>query len=100
MRNNTWANWRRRAGAAVTSSLWLGAALTVLASSPSSGQPLPQVHTPYGGGAVQSGKSSVARPPRNCTEARAMGLTNIPRGSPYYGSHLDRDNDGVGCESR
>ena len=36
--------------------------------------------------------------PRNCTEARAMGLQNIPIGSPYYASHLDRDNDGLACE--
>lgn len=35
---------------------------------------------------------------RNCTEARAAGVTPIRRGEPGYGSHLDRDNDGIACE--
>ena len=36
---------------------------------------------------------------RNCTEARAVGAAPVRRGDPGYGSHLDRDNDGVGCEN-
>ena len=36
--------------------------------------------------------------PRNCSEARQMGLQNIPRGSPYYAPWLDGDNDGLACE--
>lgn len=35
----------------------------------------------------------------NCTEARATGGAPVHRGDPGYGSHLDRDGDGVGCES-
>jgi len=35
---------------------------------------------------------------RNCAEARAAGAAPVRRGDPGYGSHLDRDNDGVGCE--
>ncbi|VVS96053.1 excalibur calcium-binding domain-containing protein [Erythrobacter sp. EC-HK427] len=35
---------------------------------------------------------------RNCSDARASGAAPVYRGSPGYGSHLDRDNDGVGCE--
>lgn len=35
---------------------------------------------------------------RNCTEARAAGAAPVYRGDPGYGPHLDRDNDGVGCE--
>ncbi|HSM53572.1 MAG TPA: excalibur calcium-binding domain-containing protein [Erythrobacter sp.] len=35
---------------------------------------------------------------RNCSEARAAGATPVRRGDPGYGSHLDRDNDGSGCE--
>lgn len=35
---------------------------------------------------------------KNCTEARAAGVTPIYRGQPGYGQHLDRDNDGVACE--
>ena len=34
----------------------------------------------------------------NCTEAREAGAAPVKRGDPGYGSHLDRDNDGVGCE--
>jgi hypothetical protein len=35
---------------------------------------------------------------RNCTEARANDAAPVHRGDPGYGSHLDRDGDGVGCE--
>ena len=35
---------------------------------------------------------------RSCSEARAAGAAPVRRGDPGYGSHLDRDNDGVGCE--
>lgn len=34
----------------------------------------------------------------NCTHARAAGVAPVRRGEPGYGSHLDRDDDGVGCE--
>lgn len=34
----------------------------------------------------------------NCTEARAAGAVNIPATDPRYGTHLDRDLDGIGCE--
>ncbi len=34
----------------------------------------------------------------NCTAARAAGAAPVRRGDPGYGSHLDRDNDGIGCE--
>lgn len=35
----------------------------------------------------------------NCTEARAAGQENIPASSPYYAAKLDRDKDGIACES-
>ncbi|MFF8659446.1 excalibur calcium-binding domain-containing protein [Streptomyces huasconensis] len=35
----------------------------------------------------------------NCTEARAAGAAPIHRGQPGYGGHLDRDGDGVGCDT-
>lgn len=38
--------------------------------------------------------------PKNCTEASARGLSNIDANSPHYGEHLDRDKDGVGCETK
>ncbi|MEN1959497.1 excalibur calcium-binding domain-containing protein [Luteimonas sp. MJ246] len=34
----------------------------------------------------------------NCAEARAAGAAPVRRGEPGHGPHLDRDNDGVGCE--
>lgn len=46
--------------------------------------------TPLFGG----GQSAYA----NCAAARAAGAAPVYRGDPGYGPHLDRDNDGVGCE--
>ncbi|MFJ1913459.1 excalibur calcium-binding domain-containing protein [Streptomyces sp. NPDC088147] len=34
----------------------------------------------------------------NCTAVRAAGADPIYSGDPGYGSHLDRDGDGVACE--
>ena len=34
----------------------------------------------------------------NCTAARNAGAAPVRRGQPGYGPHLDRDNDGIGCE--
>jgi hypothetical protein len=34
----------------------------------------------------------------NCTAARAAGAAPVYRGSPGYGTHLDRDGDGIGCD--
>jgi hypothetical protein len=34
----------------------------------------------------------------NCTAARNAGAAPVRRGQPGYGTHLDRDGDGVGCE--
>jgi hypothetical protein len=35
----------------------------------------------------------------NCTEVRAAGAAPIHRGEPGYASHLDRDDDGVACDT-
>lgn len=35
---------------------------------------------------------------RNCDAARAAGAAPVRRGEPGYGTHLDRDGDGIGCE--
>lgn len=35
----------------------------------------------------------------NCTEAKAAGYRNMQRGQPGYADHLDRDQDGIACES-
>ncbi|MGC9538452.1 LAETG motif-containing sortase-dependent surface protein [Streptomyces sp. UG1] len=37
-------------------------------------------------------------PFENCTEAYTNGYSNIPKGDEHYGSHLDRDKDGIGCD--
>lgn len=50
-----------------------------------------------GGGSGNGGGGSVYY--ENCTAAKAAGAAPVYRGDPGYGSHLDRDNDGVGCES-
>ncbi len=43
-------------------------------------------------------RSDSSRAFANCSEARAAGSAPVRRGDAGYGSHLDRDNDGVGCE--
>ena len=35
---------------------------------------------------------------KNCSAVKAAGKAPIHRGDPGYAKHLDRDNDGVGCE--
>jgi hypothetical protein len=35
----------------------------------------------------------------NCSEAKAAGAAPISRGEPGYSSKLDRDGDGVACET-
>lgn len=35
---------------------------------------------------------------KNCSEARAAGVTPLHAGEPGYSSKLDRDGDGVACE--
>ena len=36
---------------------------------------------------------------KNCTQAREAGAAPIHRGEPGYAKHLDRDGDGIGCDS-
>ncbi|WP_307680049.1 excalibur calcium-binding domain-containing protein [Streptomyces sp. V4I2] len=37
-------------------------------------------------------------PFKNCSEAYANGHSDIPEDDEHYGSHLDRDGDGIGCD--
>ncbi|MFI0979644.1 excalibur calcium-binding domain-containing protein [Streptomyces sp. NPDC021093] len=48
-----------------------------------------------GGGSGGGGSVSY----KNCSAVRAAGVAPIRVGDPGYGRHLDRDGDGVGCES-
>jgi len=36
---------------------------------------------------------------RNCSEVKAAGAAPIRRGQPGYSSSLDRDGDGIACET-
>lgn len=45
---------------------------------------------------VQKSNGDVYYP--NCDAARRAGRAPIRRGQPGYGSHLDRDGDGIACE--
>lgn len=69
------------------------------------GGPAPSAAVPrqglqlQGGSPGRAGRAAAAGGAfANCTEARAAGAAPVRRGDPGYGPHLDRDNDGVGCE--
>jgi Excalibur calcium-binding domain len=49
---------------------------------------------------VMVAPAALADPPyANCKAAAQDGRYNIPRGDPAYQQKLDRDNDGIACES-
>lgn len=49
---------------------------------------------------LASAPAASADPPySSCAQARADGRSNIPQGDPGYSSKLDRDHDGIACES-
>lgn len=63
----------------------------------------PPAGPPASGGTSSGGSSSTGGGGgsvsyRNCTAVRQAGAAPIHRGEPGYGSHLDRDGDGVACE--
>ena len=49
-----------------------------------------------GSSSSSSGSSSAYF--ENCTAAREAGAAPVRSGDPGYGSHLDRDGDGIACE--
>jgi len=63
----------------------------VPASAPA---PVPQVDAPP----TQNPAPALAF--QTCADARAAGYRNMHRGAPGYSEHLDRDGDGIACESR
>ncbi|MAN45654.1 excalibur calcium-binding domain-containing protein [Hyphomonas pacifica] len=67
-------------------------------SSSASPAPRPQRTSPADRIQPLTSPVSPTRTFRNCTEARAAGAAPVRRGEPGYGPHLDRDNDGLGCE--
>ena len=66
--------------------------LTPCAEAPPA--PVPQVDTPL----AQNPAPALAF--QTCVDARAAGYRNMHRGAPGYSDHLDRDGDGIACESR
>lgn len=71
--------------------------------APSNAPPGPNPYQPRNGLAPSNyappNKSRGTEAFANCSAARAAGSAPVRRGDPGYGPHLDRDNDGVGCES-
>ncbi len=51
-------------------------------------------HLPKG----SSSSASPTRCPNNCTEAHAMGMSNMTSSHRCWQSKFDRDRDGIGCE--
>ena len=62
--------------------------------APDTSAPVPQVDTPP----AQNPAPALAF--QTCADARAAGYRNMHRGAPGYSDHLDRDGDGIACESR
>lgn len=55
--------------------------------------PAPVVPAP-----VVPAPAPAAAPFANCAAARAAGAAPVYAGTPGYGTHLDRDRDGIGCD--
>jgi len=61
---------------------------------PDAPAPVPQADSP------QEQNPAPALTFQTCDDARAAGYRNMHRGAPGYSEHLDRDGDGIACESR
>ena len=61
---------------------------------PDAPAPVPQADSP------QEQNPAPALAFQTCADARAAGYRNMHRGTPGYSEHLDRDGDGIACESR
>lgn len=72
----------------------LGPAPEVVAPAPAPQAVAPQVVAPAPA-PVQTNRTY-----KNCTEVWNVLGRSIRQGEPGYGTHLDRDRDGIGCESR
>ena len=51
-----------------------------------------------GGSLLGAGAANADIYYKNCSEARAAGVTPLYEGDPGYAPHLDRDGDGIACE--
>ena len=68
----------------------------VVAPAPVAVAPAPVVAEPAPAAPVEPAPAIAYE---NCTAARAAGAAPVHSGDAGYGRHLDRDGDGVGCES-
>ena len=72
------------------------------ASSPAAGTTTPAKPAPAKPAPIPAAPKTTPAPRsvtyRNCTEARAAGVTPLRIGQPGYSTKLDRDGDGVACE--
>ena len=50
-------------------------------------------------GAAGASPAAASQLFRNCDEARAAGFSDMRAGEPGYSADLDRDNDGIACDS-
>ena len=75
------------------------------ASSPRKKNKVKKMITTAIGGALLSGSLLGAASAnadvyyKNCDAAREAGVTPLYEGDPGYAPHLDRNNDGIACES-
>jgi hypothetical protein len=87
----------------IASSLLL---VATLAACGSDGSESPAETTPVTEAVVATTMAAVAVPPTtaavtyaNCDEVKAAGAAPIHAGDPGYNTDLDRDGDGVACET-
>lgn len=55
---------------------------------------------PVTGAAKKSSGNSTTVKFKSCKAAKAAGYSDMKRGEPGYSSNLDRDGDGIACESK
>lgn len=70
-----------------------------VAAPPTSAVAPPPVTNPTTPGRVRTTTGAAGVYYANCAEVRAAGAAPLYRGQPGYRSGLDRDGDGVACES-
>ena len=77
--------------------------LTPCAGAASVPAPKPAPDTPAPAVPADAPPAQNPAPPltfQTCDDARAAGYHNMHRDTPGYSEHLDRDGDGIACESR
>ncbi|MEV6212370.1 excalibur calcium-binding domain-containing protein [Kitasatospora sp. NPDC051914] len=81
-----------------TATATVTATVTVTEAPTAAGQPQPSGGQPQATTSVPEATGPAVYY-KNCSEARAAGVVPLHRGDPGYAPHLDRDGDGVACET-